>query len=320
MKTKGRRRLFKCLEPLVGTFVPGKSKRSGVDGTKTDDCSLGSGCGGDVIAGFLNISSPFDDRKYESSDGGFAKESREKSGRSFSRVIKSILFEKSLMRKFRKKGSSSPSTYIPSTTSCESSPETYHKTRREKRLSKETWGTDESLGGNSSDSSDTASRFSSSTAASTSRKSSRSVSERKFPSPRPLTNFIAPRHSSVNEEASFRGHLVLKPPRPSAAAKEPFSLKPARTVMMRTTTMTTKRYHNSNVMMCFIVLSLMALVFWGKILAIVCTSAWLYMVPRSSRCVAHSPEIYSGEVYSSKIVKERMSEQISFSRRLGASN
>ncbi|XP_031120193.1 uncharacterized protein LOC116023339 [Ipomoea triloba] len=314
MKTRTRRKLFKCLEPLVGTNVPGKSKRSGAGGTETDGYSYGSDGGGDVLAGFLKISSSFGDRKFESPDGGFAKESREKSGRSFSRVIKSVLFEKSLMRKFRKKGSS-PSISAPST-SCDSSPETDHKMRKGKRFSKERWDTDESLGGNTSDSSDT-SLFSSSTTASTSGKSSRSTSDRKIPSPRPLIiNFIDPKQASVvNEEASFRGHFVLKPPKPvKAAVKEQFSMIPARTVTR--TTAVTKRYNNSN-LMWFIVISLMALVFWGKTLAILCTSAWLYMVPRFS----HSPEIHSDEVYSSKLVKERMSEQTSLSRRrLGVGN
>lgn len=90
MKTRGKRKFFKCLEPLVGTDVPaGKSKRAGGDATETVDYLLGSGqgCGGgagaDVIAGFLN--------------GGFPKDSREKSRRSFSRVIKAVLFEKSLV-------------------------------------------------------------------------------------------------------------------------------------------------------------------------------------------------------------------------------
>lgn len=55
----------------------------------------------------------------------------------------------------------------------------------------------------------------------------------------------------------------------------------------------------------------MALVFWGKALAIVFTSAWLYMVPRSFEWVADSPEIDSDEVYWSKIVNERMSEETS---------
>nr|GMC49928.1 uncharacterized protein LOC109190268 [Ipomoea batatas] len=221
--------------------------------------------------------------------------------------------EDTAMRKFRKKGSS-PSISAP-TTSCDSSPETDHKMRKGKRFSKERWDTDESLGGNTSDSSDT-SLFSSSTTASTSGKSSRSVSDRKIPSPRPLIiNFIDPKQAGVvNEEPSFRGHFVLKPPKPVKAVKEQFSMIPARTVTR--TTAVTKRYNNSN-LMWFIVISLMALVFWGKTLAILCTSAWLYMVPRFS----HSPEIHSDEVYWSKIVKERMSEQTSLSRRrLGVSN
>ncbi|KAJ4843007.1 hypothetical protein Tsubulata_005385 [Turnera subulata] len=41
-----------------------------------------------------------------------------------------------------------------------------------------------------------------------------------------------------------------------------------------------KGYYSSNIGLCLLLISLLVLVFWGKLCSILCTSVWLFLVPR----------------------------------------
>lgn len=59
---------------------------------------------------------------------------------------------------------------------------------------------------------------------------------------------------------------------------------------------------------CLLVICLLVLVFWGKIVAIFCTSTWFYLVPRSTRYVSpQDGKEFSGiafEKYKQKVIME----------------
>ncbi|VFQ82564.1 unnamed protein product [Cuscuta campestris] len=261
MKGRGKRKFFKCLESSGVHGGGRKSKRSSLAGKEmTED--------GEKCKSSIDSDTAFD----------FANNDRptEKSRRSFSRTIKAALFETSLSRKFRRKG--------PSIPIAESKDVDLSQKEKMKKLplddSKQCWGTDENLGSHSSDMWDSSLlhsslSFTTTTTLSFSRASSWSASERKI--------------SEVNEEmapttsAAKAALPALKPPRPPAAMatvmKEP--IVPIHMPMAR--------YCNLRII-CFVILSLMALIFWGKVLAIVCTSIWLYLIPRFTS----SPEVEEG--------------------------
>ncbi|RAL45357.1 hypothetical protein DM860_013753 [Cuscuta australis] len=261
MKGRGKRKFFKCLEPSGVHGGGRKSKRSSLARKETteDGGKCKSSIDGDAAFDFANNDRPI-----------------EKSRRSFSRTIKAALFETSLSRKFRRKG---PSIPIEESKDVDLSQK---ETMKNLPLddSKQCWGTGENLGSRSSDMWDSSMlhsslSFTKTTTLSSSHASSWSASERKI--------------SEVNEEMAPTTSVAkaalpaLKPPRPSAAVatvmKEPI-------VPMH---MPTTRYCNLRII-CFVILSLMALIFWGKVLAIVCTSIWLYLIPRFTS----SPEVEEG--------------------------
>lgn len=71
----------------------------------------------------------------------------------------------------------------------------------------------------------------------------------------------------------------------------------------------------SNVGLSLLVISLLILIFWGKICAIFCTSTWLFLIPqwsakprRSEKVGDLSPDVYS-DLYKKKVVLEGFLER-----------
>ncbi|KAF5728004.1 hypothetical protein HS088_TW21G00146 [Tripterygium wilfordii] len=68
-----------------------------------------------------------------------------------------------------------------------------------------------------------------------------------------------------------------------------------------------KGYYGVNFGLCFVVFSLVVLVFWGKVCAIFCTSTWLFFVPcRSIRSDSRNGDSleFDSEQYKKKIIME----------------
>ncbi|KAK3021390.1 hypothetical protein RJ639_046798 [Escallonia herrerae] len=77
----------------------------------------------------------------------------------------------------------------------------------------------------------------------------------------------------------------------------------------------TKRvYYGSSIGLCLLLVSLLVLIFWGKICAILCTSTWLFFAPRRLNCVdrlenvVDSPDVDSGE-YKKRVIMEGLLER-----------
>ncbi|KAL5736170.1 hypothetical protein ACOSP7_030646 [Xanthoceras sorbifolium] len=76
-------------------------------------------------------------------------------------------------------------------------------------------------------------------------------------------------------------------------------------------------YYRSNICLCFLLISLFVLVFWGRVCAIVCTSTWLFFVPRrlsTSGNVLSSKNVvdyakFDSEKYKKKIIIEGLLER-----------
>ncbi|CAH9076035.1 unnamed protein product [Cuscuta europaea] len=260
MKGRGKRKFFKCLEPSgvhdgAAEMVDdaGKSKRSN--------------SGGDAFDGFPR------DFSSSSHDGDLAKHREAKSRRSISRLIKAILFETSLSRKFQKKGLCLPIL----------------ESKDEHLLSEETERAKKSLSGKQSEEILGGSRSSdnmwdcsslSTTTASSSRASSRSASDR-------IRTFEP---TNLNEETAAASMMkagnmapILKPPKSTAEWKDPPHVPKHKAAAAKRYCCYPKSSSRGSIrVICFVIISLMALVFGGKVLAIILTSIWLYLVPHPS--------------------------------------
>lgn len=75
-----------------------------------------------------------------------------------------------------------------------------------------------------------------------------------------------------------------------------------------------KGCHSSNTGLCLLLVSLLALIFWGKACAIVCTSMWLFVVPRwnSGEISLENGGCYriiDSDEYKKKIIMEGLLER-----------
>ncbi|KAF7827869.1 Transmembrane protein [Senna tora] len=75
--------------------------------------------------------------------------------------------------------------------------------------------------------------------------------------------------------------------------------------------------------MCMLVVTLVIMIVWGRLCAILCTSAWLYFVPRFNKTTAHEgndvvinntqnskeEDYLDSEVYKKRVVLEGLLER-----------
>ncbi|CAH9063261.1 unnamed protein product [Cuscuta epithymum] len=272
MKGRGKRKFFKCLEP--SGVHDGDCKSNGA----TDDAGKSKRSNsGDAFNVFPR------DFSSSSHDGDFSKNTEAKSRRSISRLIKAILFETSLSRKFQKKGLCLPILESKDEHLMSEETERAKMSPEEKRLSGKQ--SEDILGGSRSSDNMWDCSSLSTTTASSSRASSRSASDR--------IGIFEPagKHpTTLNEEAAAASMMkaanippILKPPKSTAEGKEqPHVPKHAAAAAMRYCCCPKSSSRGSVRVICFVIISLMALVFGGKVLAIVFTSIWLYLVPHPS--------------------------------------
>lgn len=68
-----------------------------------------------------------------------------------------------------------------------------------------------------------------------------------------------------------------------------------------------KGSYNSNIGLCLLLISFLVLVFWGKICAILCTSTWLFFVPRlcnDNNSSQNGVELLDSDEYKKRIIME----------------
>ncbi|KAF5730611.1 hypothetical protein HS088_TW19G00203 [Tripterygium wilfordii] len=276
-KKKIKNAFFLCFQPVT------------MDGPVNPDSGLGDGnlgfkCisvkdkdGGVVFTNILpDSSSPSMDNKSASADAATPRKKR-LGHRSFSRVLKALLFEASLVKKLRKRklreklNRSHP----------ESSEKTVKNSKPPLEISMSNNPESNTNGGRSSISNSSSSLRLSSVITSTTLCSScgSSLSDRN------------------NSNRSFR-----------LSSSEQRKMKDN----INNVQEQGKGYYGVNFGLCLVVLSLVVLVFWGKVCAIFCTSTWLFFVPRRSirsEWRNEGASEFDSEQYKKKIIMQGLLER-----------
>ncbi|PSS16223.1 hypothetical protein CEY00_Acc13720 [Actinidia chinensis var. chinensis] len=210
------------------------------------------------------------------SDGGGGRR-MEKSRRSFSRILKAALFKASLVKKVCRRKARQNSSPTKSNSKSERSKNVSNEQHEKPKLKESSYAEDHRI-----DSTRWPSlNYSSSVTASTSMCSSRASSV------------------TTNSRSSSQWKGLFLENSESKQADRAISIERER------------GGYSSNVGLCLLIVSLLVLIVWGKVCAILCTSTWFFLVPRGIRKVGSPvnvvdlPEIDSeSEGYKKRVIME----------------
>lgn len=296
-KNGGMAKIFPCLRPSV-----------------VDDDGCVKPNGGKAVVGKGNIMHSGESSLSSSSDADSSLDgarSKGSSRRRFSRALKAVLFDTSLTKKIRERKSRKNSFRSGSSLSLKS--EKIANQMNDKSSSVEESSDADEM--NTINSSRSSLLFSSSTNASSSLSSScsssrnansRSLSERRGSSgvdsmdrrgsfrttnsEEKIASFRAP--NPVERKESFRGTKSMELQKQNSAAEK------------------IDQYYSSTIGLCLLLISLLVLVFWGKICAIFCTSIWLFFGPRRIKPVILAGSVnMDSEEYKKRVIMEGLLER-----------
>ncbi|XP_031106858.1 uncharacterized protein LOC116011436 [Ipomoea triloba] len=289
MKTRGKGKIFKCLRPATadeGYFKHSRSCDSFADfpeySSSGSDHGGGGGRGGDgsstavvAAAGDPKILRHLTMRKAthadRSSDVDAPDDPNARKGKfpgKFRRVLKAVFFEASLLRKLRKTDSSLPAPFRSRSSSSTNLSSSSSKSKSQRMSRSESFA---SMG--QTESSEKFSRINSSDSSSSRLSSSSMMTARELSS-----------SSSLSPCPSV--------PRCSLAC----CLDRNRSISSRTKQVLQQKLERGRycwkVGCCCLILCLLALLFWGKALAIVFISAWLYFAPLYFKSAIDPPPLF----------------------------
>ncbi|CAK9144607.1 unnamed protein product [Ilex paraguariensis] len=279
MKNRGRNKLFSCFRQVADD--DSSVKRNGHGGS--DDQVLnyivigGGGNKGSVLVPKV-WNSMCEEKSEESLDGDVAgagkRSTKKRLHRSFSRVLKAVLFDTSLAMEIRNRKSRKNLFGIKSNQS--SKREKISNSIKEKPTSKQSSDVNDLL---RMDSSSSSLEFSSSTITSSSFSSSCTSS------------------SITSNSRSFIAN--------SMDIKQGYK---------QTSTITKKtrdcgHYFSSNIGLCLILVCLLVLIFWGRTCAILCTSTWLFFARRGINGIVSPEKEIDWEEHKKRVIMEGLLER-----------
>ncbi|CAK9160177.1 unnamed protein product [Ilex paraguariensis] len=255
MKNRGRNKLFMCFRPvaLEEDDLVNPNRKGGSEGPVLTYIAVGGGNREGVVIPKI-LTSMSEEKLEESADGYVGgdghRRTKKRFHRSLSRVLKAVLFDTSLATEVRNKKLRKNS--FRSNSNLSSKMEKVSNSINKNPSSKESSRSDELLGVDSILSS---SLYSSSTIPSSSLSSwcSSSITSNS----RPFSEIKgSSRANSVDLKQGYKQSSTTKNARGG--------------------------YYSSSIGLCWLLVCLLVLIFWGKICAIICTSISLFLAPQRS--------------------------------------